>query len=178
MFAYSSDISIELRTLYEEVFLCHSNFALGLLTEIVRRTRQIGMERAVLNLVRTRKSVIREILHDSALHIEGSSSGAELPLLWIDCSEIGDDQHVADIFRRNGVVVLPGHHFYWQQHASMKNWIRLSLLRPAAVFADGVNAISQILEQLPNNKLNDVLNIPNWMRWAPYVGERLQFTTE
>ena len=81
---YSPDISEEIRTIYQEIYLSISAFTLVVMTELFERTIQIGWDGVLRGLVRQRRKRLREVLKNSPLFIPPGSVESTLSVEWID----------------------------------------------------------------------------------------------
>jgi aspartate/methionine/tyrosine aminotransferase len=150
LMAYSESLSSEVRTLYEEVYLCVSNFSLGLLSELIDKTRKVGIDEIVWAEVDKRKQQVREALQDTFLTPILNDKAAPLPLEWLDCSASGlTDIELVEELKKAGVALLPGRFFYWNTPEQHTQNVRLSLMRSNDIFDKGLQTLNQALQRLP-----------------------------
>jgi aspartate/methionine/tyrosine aminotransferase len=147
LLAYSRSIAAEMRGLYEEIFLCHSPFALALHEALLRETRKHSLEKLVWDLVRERSLHVQDALAGGPLHIQPSD--CKLPVLWVSCAQtLLSDLELHARFERSGVSVLPGRFFYWCDDSAHRHFIRISLMRPASKFHAGVRLLGELARVL------------------------------
>ncbi|XXY54363.1 aminotransferase class I/II-fold pyridoxal phosphate-dependent enzyme [Sorangium sp. So ce269] len=147
LLAYSQSITGEMRRLYEEIFLCHSPFALGLHEALLRETRKHSLKKLVWDLVSVRAGQIRAALDGCPLEIQNGD--CKLPVLWVSCERARmTDFEVHQRFERSGLSVLPGRFFYWCDDRNHRHFIRISLMRPEAKFQAGARMLAELTRQL------------------------------
>ena len=150
LMAYSDSLAEEIRMLYEEIYLCTSSFSLGLLTELIEKTRRTGVEKVVWNEVDQRRERLREVLKDTPLTSVVNQNACPLPLEWLDCSATGlEDLELVKHLARSGVAVLPGRFFYWNSQEQHTNNIRINLMRSDDMFEKGLGALHYAMQRLP-----------------------------
>lgn len=152
LIAYSEGLARELRILYEEIFLCSSNFALALLGQLIERTRIVGIEKVIWEEVDRRKKLVSSVLEGTAL-VPMSGEQNCLPFSWIDCSATRmTDIDVLVKLREFNISLLPGRYFFWNSPGSHTTHVRLSLMRPKRVF-EGIYAMRNIVQRIPRMKV-------------------------
>ena len=145
LMVYSAALSKDLRLLYEEIFLCSSNFTVALLTRMIRETASVGLKQILWDEVYCRANLMKSAFAGTEFEISNYDTKVQLPFLWINVSCAGiDDMTVINKFQEQGVSMLPGRYFYWNSLAQNIGYVRLSLMRPRKVFTRGVAAIKQI----------------------------------
>ncbi|KZN58168.1 hypothetical protein N473_05350 [Pseudoalteromonas luteoviolacea CPMOR-1] len=152
LMVYSEAISSTMRLLYEEIFLCSSNFALALLKQFIAVTAKFGVDATIKNEVRRRSETINDALSGTGLKVFDNDEKCQLPLCWIDISATGyDDVSFAARLKEHDIAVLPGRFFYWNSKSQHTQFIRVSLMKPDAEFYEGVGklkeAVTRILEK-------------------------------
>jgi len=133
-----------LRQIYDEVFLCTSNFSLALITEFIRSTVDLGGFVFVQDYLLQRKNLALRLLKDSTLNLAESDSRSVLSFLWLDCSATGlYDIQLTSHLQQRGISVLPGRYFYWSSHErNGHNRIRISLMKPLQTVVSGIQLIN------------------------------------
>ncbi len=146
LMAYSQSLAPDLRMLYEEIYLCHSNFTLAFLTKIIERTKDVGLDKIVRQEVTKRMKCVEDALVGTPLSIVKTDGACALPLAWMDCSQTGlNDFELVQKLREHQVALLPGRFFYWDSQEKHTNNVRLSLMKPDAVFYRGLEALNHAL---------------------------------
>lgn len=153
LMSYSDSLAKELRILYEEIFLCSSNFTVALLSRMLSKTTEVGLSKIVWDEVDRRTQLVRSALSSSSLTIIEGSGSTRLPFAWIDCSRTGltDLELVAALVKRN-VALLPGRYFYWNSRNDHTQNVRLSLMRPARMFHDGLVVLQAALKDIVDDE--------------------------
>jgi aspartate/methionine/tyrosine aminotransferase len=147
MFASSEHLA-GLGEFYRELYLGPSPFSVALFREIFEQTHQIGVARLVWDLVDERRMCLREVLQGSTLTPLTAHSWSPLPVEWIRIDQGGTcDVDVCAELARRGLGVLPGRHFFWNSvyTTPIDGFIRVSLLKPADEFANGVRVLRQCI---------------------------------
>lgn len=142
LMAYSESIASEVRSIYEEIYLCHSKFAITLLATLIERTHRIGIEKIIWEEIDKRRSRMREALKDIPLIPLINDDCCPIPLEWMDCSQTGlNDLELVKKLKGFEIAVLPGRFFFWNSPEKHVNTIRISLLRSDAIFEKGIESI-------------------------------------
>jgi aspartate/methionine/tyrosine aminotransferase len=149
LMAYSSSIAPAMREIYEEVYLCHSNFSVGLLSCLIEHTVKEGLVNTVWKEVDRRREKLAAALDGTGMTMNISNRAVPLPLAWVNCTATGlTDLEVIDAMKVHHIALLPGRFFYWNTPGQFTNHIRVSLLRPNAVFDKGVEALGRAVAGL------------------------------
>lgn len=150
LMAYSRQIADELRPLYEEVYLCHSNFSVALLNRLIEQTDKAGIEKIIWRGVMERRAKLEHALAGTALvPVATTRPVSALPVAWLDCSRTGlNDLQLVRLLTKFDVALLPGRFFYWNSQARHTNRVRVSLLRSDAMFERGLRALNEALHSL------------------------------
>lgn len=142
---FSPDWNSSLRSIYEEIYLCPSSADVALFTRLFELESELGFPASLTELVQQRRNRLRAVLADSPVSVAPESLSSSLPVEWIDISATGlvDIDLVKRIEARTGVHVLPGAPFYWSNSIDApRNRVRVSLLRPEAVFDQSLQRLS------------------------------------
>lgn len=146
---YPKSVSATMRLLYEEVFLCSSNFALALLKQFVAVTAQVGVDATIKNEVRNRYASVKDALEGTPLQVVENPEKCLLPLCWIDISKTGyDDITFAGLLKQHEIAVLPGRYFYWDSKISHTGHIRVSLMKPDREFYEGIAHLKMAINSI------------------------------
>lgn len=158
---YSMDLAHITELIYEEVYLCISNFSLAVLTHFLVDSKNRGLEDAVWKDVRNRRTLFRSAIHGSALSIHPDSINTELSVEWVQINSLfRNDFAIMNYFKEKNLVLLPGRNFYWSgAHTETRTRnIRFSLLKPMKHFLAAVSALnfglSEAESQFKNNTLS------------------------
>lgn len=138
----SLDLAPLVTILYNEIFLCHSRFALGILEQYLLTTAAEGLETTIWAQVDEHRALLREALRDTSLAIDERAIDSTISVEWVDCRRTNlSDLELADQLAINGLRILPGRPFFWNSselpHRQFN--IRLALMKPRTTFQDSVN---------------------------------------
>ncbi|MNQ61567.1 Threonine-phosphate decarboxylase [compost metagenome] len=152
MIVYSEDLAAGLEKAYEEIYLCHSRFVMGVFVDLFRRTAEMGLEQALVHEIGLRRRKVRAVLAGTHFRCITDSRATVMPVEWIDVSRTGKtDAELIQQFLSHGFHCLPGSHFFWHAyyergiHSSC--FIRISLARPSAVFENGLALLRNICNE-------------------------------
>jgi len=156
---YSSDIAREIEAIYEEIYLCVSNFTLGILTEFIADTKKQGLDNAIWREVASRRMLFRHAIEGTCLSVDPLSLNSRLSVEWVRLEGIFKTDHeIMAYFMTKNLTFLPGRNFYWSgrhEKASLQH-IRFSLLKPMRQFLAAVNTLwSELNEAKANFKGHD-----------------------
>jgi aspartate/methionine/tyrosine aminotransferase len=149
LMVYSESLAEDLRMLYEEIFLCHSNFTLAFLNVLMERTLSVGIDKIVHQEVTRRMNHVERALLETPLTLVRNNRSCSLPLAWIDCSATGLTD--LELVRKLGefqVSLLAGRLFYWNSQDQHTGNVRLSLLKPDRVFYKALDVISETVRNI------------------------------
>lgn len=132
----SPDLAADVRAIYDELYLCHSRFALALLTAIFQQAHRVGLDKALWDLVDARRDALRATLDATGLGPAPESVESVLSVEWLTCEATGaSDVQLVEALARHGVQLLPGRPFYWSgARPERTDRLRVSLLRPQVDF--------------------------------------------
>lgn len=152
LIVYSEKISKDMRMLYEEIFLCSSNFTLALIEQLVSHTKILGLNSVVWSGTERRLSLLKKVIEPFPLTLSDSSNSCILPVSWISCSKTEfNDLELSKAVNKYNVAVLPGRFFYWNSPNEHTSNIRISLLKPEHIFYQGMEKLSQCLPYILGN---------------------------
>ena len=146
---FSADIAPGLHLIYEEIYLCISNFQLELVGEFLRDAKTQGLQASVWNEVALRRAAFRHTIAETWLEPHPDSVNSRISVEWINIkSGFGTDFEVMDQMAHHGLIVLPGRHFYWSEHGPTIpiDSLRFSLLKPKVQFLKGLQLLQQALQ--------------------------------
>jgi len=143
LMAYSESLSRDMRMLYEEIFLCTSNFTLALLGKIVEKTKEVGVDKVVWQEVMERMRHVEVAVSQTPLVLAYPEKECSMPVVWMDCSATGlSDIQLVRKLQERSLVLLPGRFFYWNSQEQHTSNVRLSLMRPDHVLYRGLEVLS------------------------------------
>jgi aspartate/methionine/tyrosine aminotransferase len=146
----SSNIIKEIEIIYDEIFLCHSNFALTLLSQFLLDAADRGLDQAVWSAVRERRLKFREVLDNRILGIHRVSLNSTISVEWVMIKScFANDLELAEFFKQQNLVLLPGRQFYWNSRGAVGNthFARFALLKPEDEFKSALDVLGQGLRR-------------------------------
>ncbi|MBI5631485.1 MAG: aminotransferase class I/II-fold pyridoxal phosphate-dependent enzyme [Elusimicrobia bacterium] len=145
----SPDIIREMEVIYDEIFLCPSNFALAVLGEFLKDALERGLAEAVWKEVAERRIQFRQALDGEVLSVHPEALKSRLSVEWVRIGPpFKSDWHLAQHFKAKNLVLLPGRPFYWSRPGAVTHCARFALLKPKADFLEAVAFLSQELWRL------------------------------
>lgn len=147
----SENIIKEVHIIYDEIFLCHSNFALGILAEFLNDAHVRGLDQAVWNGVAARRKLFRNKLAGTALTIHPESLDSMISVEWVMIQDhFKHDLDLSEFFQEKNLVLLPGRQFFWSKKgtAATTNFARFALLKPEAEFLSAIDVLANELGRL------------------------------
>lgn len=147
----SANVSKEIDIIYDEIFLCHSNFALGLLGAFMTDAQQRGLSEAVWNGVAKRRKLFRKAIEGSILELNPESLHSTISVEWVQIKDHFDhDLALVEHFKSLNLVMLPGRQFYWSKRGTdaQTKFARFALLKPESEFQTAIEVLSQELRSL------------------------------
>ena len=160
---YSDDLRKIIKELYNEIYLCVSNFSLAILSSFFDETAKIGLKKTIWDTVDSRRVLLRKTLAGSVLSVTNESINSTLPVEWLRYSRTDkNDIILCQELKRLNLAVLPGRQFYWNSSDSYNNHsnIRVSLMKRETVFSTGLDILQKYCTTLGNqtsNKQKDTL---------------------
>ena len=143
----SNDNQLALRRLYEEVYLCVSNFTLLLLIRMFEVAASLGIGPYLHEDVKVRRQITRHALARTSLVPAAESIDSGLGVEWVDCSGTEfDDLGLTQFLNTAGLSVLPGRYFYWQNGDQGRDRVRLSLMKPMDCLSKSLHVLKNSFE--------------------------------
>lgn len=147
MMVYSHSIANEIRELYEEVYLCSSNFTVALLSNLIDRTNEVGIKSIVWDEVDARRKDFREAIAHTLLKPAFEKTACPMPMEWLNCSQTGlSDVEFIETLKKDGIALLPGRFFYWNSQNKNTSYVRASLMRSDDMLNKGLKALKKSLD--------------------------------
>ena len=148
---FSEDLKTIFKEIYNEVYLCVSNFTLGIISSFFTATMKAGVKRTIWDIVDGRRAMLRKTIQGSRLSLSDKSIHSNLPVEWLVYS--GDDKNDLSIcqeLKQLNLAVLPGRQFYWNSSTEQSNQknVRVSLMKRETVFLTGLDIIKQYCDAL------------------------------
>lgn len=146
----SANIIREIDVIYDEIFLCHSNFALVVLGEFLADASARGLDQSVWQGVRARRQMFRQVLNTDILQIHPHSKLSTISVEWVCInSEFTSDVELVEHFKQQNLILLPGRQFYWNSRGKQgtTNMARFALLKSQAEFNSALNVLANGLRR-------------------------------
>ncbi|HSX35021.1 MAG TPA: pyridoxal phosphate-dependent aminotransferase [Candidatus Saccharimonadales bacterium] len=132
--------------IYSDFIYHHSPFVLQLLTSFIKVSQGDGLA-SVHGVVETNKAELSRALEGSILKLVSKPFSS---VAWLEVpAESGyRAEDIVAHLAKAGIFVLPGTYFYWSDKSKGDNYIRVSLVRDAEIFARAAKIIHDTCKQL------------------------------
>jgi aspartate/methionine/tyrosine aminotransferase len=149
LLSYSADIAPLMRPLYEEVYLCSSNFTLALLCTFMNRIESLGGLKFFQKMLIERHICAREQIQYLPFKILNDHVDTIMSVIWLDIRAIGKtDLELINLLTQFSVSILPGRYFYWNSHHTNGHYhVRISLLKPKQTFLNSLVSLKTALDE-------------------------------
>lgn len=150
LLSYSSDLERDIRNIYEEIYLCCSNFSLRVIIEFIDATLEKGGLSYMQSVISKNIEFATSELKDSLVTIEALEPDSTMTVMWLNIEKTGlSDLELTEYLAEYGVAVLPGRYFYWNSHLTAgHNRIRIALLKPDDQFGPSILRLKKALAEL------------------------------
>ncbi len=148
---FSEHLSTLFNEIYNEVYLCVSNFTLGIISHFFETTAATGIDNTLWNLVDTRRDLLRTAIAGSLLSIPSIAMDSTLPVEWLTYAGANkNDLSICRDLRLLDLAVLPGRQFYWNstQNPHHQKFIRISLMKREPLFLNGLTILKSYCNRL------------------------------
>lgn len=161
LLSYSEDLARDIRTIYEEIYLCCSNFSLRVIIAFIEATLKKGGLSYVHSIIAKNTEVVRSQLAGTRVYIEDSYPDSSMTVMWLNIAQTGfSDLELTGYLATYDVAVLPGRYFYWNSHeVAGHERIRIALLKPDEQFSFSVSRLRQALLELEAVKIPEENNM-------------------
>lgn len=150
--SYSEDIAPLMRRIYEELYLCSSNFSLALVAHFIKDTQIKGGLKYIQNIIKKRLNLVEQFIWDLPVYIDSNPLSSNMSVAWLNIESLAvSDLNLVYIFAKQNLAVLPGRYFYWNSHKKNGHTrIRIALLKPEKAFRESLRTLrSTILSIAP-----------------------------
>lgn len=154
---YSDDLKKIIKELYNEIYLCVSNFSLAILSSFFDETAKVGLKQTIWDVVDSRRILLRKALAGSVLSVTNESINSTLPVEWLKYDHTDkNDIIICQELKRLNLAVLPGRQFYWNSSNSHNNQsnIRVSLMKRETIFSTGLDILQRYSASLGSQMNN------------------------
>ncbi|WP_051765546.1 pyridoxal phosphate-dependent aminotransferase [Streptomyces sp. NRRL F-5135] len=146
--AVSADLHESVLELHNDILLNVSPFILQLLTAYLRDTERNGLQQTIWSVVRANRTSLRKALEGTVLVPAQPESTISVEWVRIDHPSLRSDDLV-DMLAKSQVGILPGDHFYWDDHETGSHFIRFALAREERWFATACRSLREALLARP-----------------------------
>lgn len=147
LMVYSKGPQRALEIIFDEIYLCHSRFALLMFAHLFDVTRRQGILETIHLPIARRHALLQSALAQTPLRAVGDRAWTQMPVEWIATDNLGPDSpslRAQALFAEHGVHVLPGKPFYWSRGHKDVNLIRVSLAKPLDQIERSVDRLQKI----------------------------------
>ncbi|MBO1537500.1 aminotransferase class I/II-fold pyridoxal phosphate-dependent enzyme [Pseudomonas sp. OA65] len=154
LLSYSKNLAQEIRAIYEEIYLCCSNFVLRVIIAFIEATLKRGGLSYVHSIVTQNAEIVRSQLAGTRVSVDSPHSYSGMTVMWLNIKRTGlSDLELTDYLATYDVAVLPGRYFYWDSHeVAGHDRIRIALLKPDGQFKFSLSRLRQALLELESAK--------------------------
>ncbi|GAA1990087.1 pyridoxal phosphate-dependent aminotransferase [Kitasatospora viridis] len=144
MITASDDIAETVYNIHTSVLLNVSPFVLNMLAEYVDDAREEGM-RSVRDVLERNRETARKALDGSILEYQEPVAKVSVAWFRVDHPELSATE-LQKLLYAQGVYVLPGRYFYWNEPGKGDSYVRIALARDPQMFADAMALTRQLLD--------------------------------
>ncbi|MNF51411.1 hypothetical protein D3C84_327300 [compost metagenome] len=155
LLSYSQDLAGDIRAIYEEVYLCCSNFTLRVIIEFIDVTLKKGGVHYMHALIERNREIARAELSETLVDFEPLESASVMTVMWLNIKRTGfSDLELTDYLGSYNVAVLPGRYFFWNSHdMAGHHFIRIALMKPDEQFKNSISRLKRALTDLEHSKI-------------------------
>jgi len=146
LITYSAAPKHSFEHIYNEVFLCHSRFALLLFESLFHETIKIGIDRAIHMPAAKKLTSLTEHLPSTWL-CQNSTAQSCLPLAWVEIAghPFEEVDELIKYLACRDIFILPGKNFYWNKLATPRDFVRISLSREWSELKKSLTALNHAM---------------------------------
>ncbi len=149
---FSEDLKAIFNEIYNEIYLCVSNFTLGIIAQFFDETAKVGLQKTIWDIVDARRIMLRKALEGSKLSTPEIAKPSKLPVEWLVYSDSDkNDLTICQELKKLGLAVLPGRQFFWNSSSQSihQKYIRVSLMKRETIFLTGLSILKNYSQALP-----------------------------
>ncbi|MBF6332426.1 pyridoxal phosphate-dependent aminotransferase [Nocardia transvalensis] len=143
----SRDLFPDIYRLHDDLLQNVSPFHLRLLTEFIVDSKRNGIEDSVLSFVQQNRTILRSILSDGSFKFATEPQNS-VSVEWLRIQGGFDCEAFVQEAIRQGVHVLPGTNFFWDQPEHGRMFIRIPLARDPELILEGARLLREIAIRL------------------------------
>lgn len=150
LLSYSENLERNIRSIYEEIYLCCSNLSLRVIIAFIDATLEKGGISYMQSVISANIELIKSKLKNSLVTIESVETDSTMTVMWLNIEKTGlSDLELTEYLASYGIAVLPGRYFFWNSHnIAGHDRIRIALLKPDDEFGPSVERLKNALEEL------------------------------
>lgn len=150
LLSYSADLEPDIRNIYEEIYLCCSNFSLRVIIAFIDETLKKGGLSYMQSIISKNIQIATAALEHSLATVESIAPQSTMTVMWLNIEKTGlCDLELTEYLATYSVAVLPGRYFYWNSHhVAGHHRIRIALFKPESQFAPSMLRLKQALTEL------------------------------
>ncbi|MBK5353011.1 aminotransferase class I/II-fold pyridoxal phosphate-dependent enzyme [Pseudomonas sp. TH41] len=152
LLSYSADLASDIRSIYEEIYLCCSNFSLNVIKEFIDATLKKGGLPYMHSIITKNNEIAKSALENSLVTIDAVQQNSKMTVMWLNIEKTGlSDLELTTYLASYGVAVLPGRYFFWNSHnVAGHNRIRIALFKPDDQIGPSIERLKNALTELQN----------------------------
>ena len=155
LLSYSESLASEVRHIYEEIYLCCSNFSLQVIIAFIDATIKSGGLTYMHSIIQKNIRIVHSELQNSLVVPEKGTHDSLMTVMWLNIEKTGlSDLELTDYLAQYDIAVLPGRYFFWDSHESSgHNRIRIALMKPDDQFHLSILRLKQAINDLEIPKI-------------------------
>lgn len=138
------ELHADLYRIYTDFLLHVSTFVLQLLTAMVRLSNQESFA-TIRGCVRRNREYLRSALSNTGIEFADQPG---LSVAWLKLPADLTGERFAEQARKEGVFVLPGNYFFWDDPRQGDRFVRVALLRDSEVFDEAASRLARVAHAL------------------------------
>lgn len=138
----SPDLFPDMFRLHDDLLQSVSPFHLRVLTEFIEDSRAHGIQQTVLPFVQQNRTTLRSILEGRYFEF-ATEPDAPVSVEWLRIRGRFDCETFVRAAIREGVHILPGTNFFWDQPDRGRMFIRIPLARDPELLSEGAELLRQ-----------------------------------
>ncbi|MFI9633051.1 pyridoxal phosphate-dependent aminotransferase [Nocardia sp. NPDC051929] len=136
----SPDMYADMYRLHDDLLQSVSPFHLRVLTEFIEDSSKHGIEHSILPSVLENRAILRSILADGGLEFV-TESRSPVSVDWLRLPEGLECENFVHEAIWEGVHVLPGTNFFWNQPERGRKFVRVALARDPQLMSEGAQLL-------------------------------------
>lgn len=136
----SADMYADMYRLHDDLLQSVSPFHLRVLTEFIHDSARNGIEHSILPSVMKNRSILRTVLYEGDFEFL-TEMRSPVSVDWLRLPEGSDCEAFVHDAIRNGVHILPGTNFFWNQRERGRNLLRVALARDPQLMLEGAQLL-------------------------------------